>query len=128
MNSSQSSDEVFALLANETRIKILEALAHAENEANPGESPPSLSFSEIYDRVINGFSMPTGAPPSWIVFLESLSPNPAYALAGHAFFPEEYAPNHDVFYLEPWVGVVVITTWLLIPATGGYYRFRSADL
>lgn len=51
MNSSQSSDEVFALLANETRIKILEALAHAENEANPGESPPSLSFSEIYDRV-----------------------------------------------------------------------------
>lgn len=78
--------------------------------------------------VINGFSMPTGAPPSWIVFLESLSPNPAYALAGHAFFPEEYAPNHDVFYLEPWVGVVVITTWLLIPATGGYYRFRSADL
>ncbi|MFP9192330.1 winged helix-turn-helix domain-containing protein [Natronosalvus vescus] len=41
----------FAILADETRLAILRAVAEAEREAQSLTGTPTLSFSELYDRV-----------------------------------------------------------------------------
>ena len=48
---SQEPHEAFAKLGDETRVEILKALAAAEQEIEGNQEVPTLSFSELYDRV-----------------------------------------------------------------------------
>jgi len=37
-------------------------------------------------------------------------------------------PGPDVFYATPWLGVLVLALWCLLPLALGYVRFSTADL
>lgn len=52
MPSDRTAADVFALLADDTRVDVLRAVAVAQRErGEPGDGMVELSFSEIYDRV-----------------------------------------------------------------------------
>lgn len=52
MTTTRSAAEIFRLLADETRVDVLRAIAVAQYELDrPEAGPAELSFSEIYDRV-----------------------------------------------------------------------------
>lgn len=52
MASDRSVDEMFGLLSDETRVRILRAVALAEDELEEaGAGPAALAFSDIYERV-----------------------------------------------------------------------------
>jgi DNA-binding transcriptional ArsR family regulator len=52
MGSDRSATAVFGLLSDETRVDVLRAVAHAQDElAAVDAGPAALGFSEIYDRV-----------------------------------------------------------------------------
>ncbi|WP_135855185.1 winged helix-turn-helix domain-containing protein [Halorussus salinus] len=52
MTTNRSATEIFRLLADETRVDILRAVAIAQHELDQaGSGPAELAFSEIYDHV-----------------------------------------------------------------------------
>src|SRR6056297_304040 len=52
MSGDRSATDIFRLLADETRVDILRAVAIAQHDLDSaGAGPAELAFSEIYDRV-----------------------------------------------------------------------------
>lgn len=52
MTEDRSAADVFRLVADDTRVDILRAVAVARHERDPvGSGPAELAFSEVYDRV-----------------------------------------------------------------------------
>lgn len=52
MSEDRPAESVFGLLADETRLDVLRAVAVAQHEqSHPNAGPVELAFSEIYDRV-----------------------------------------------------------------------------
>lgn len=79
-----------------------------------------------------GYTLPqTGGPP-WLQALFMLNPSTAFAYATRAVIPEyrEISILFDptVFYLQDWVGFVVLALWITVPLALGYQRFNTDDL
>jgi ABC-2 type transport system permease protein len=90
--------------------------------------------------VTNGFAMPTGTPPSWYFLLYQLPPSASFTTSLSAVIPDASdalasagggiptAGQYDAFFATPWIGVVVLLLWAVIPLLIGYRRFTRADL
>jgi ABC-2 type transport system permease protein len=79
-----------------------------------------------------GYTLPqTGGPP-WLQALFMLNPSTAFAYATRAVIPEyrEISILFDptAFYLQDWVGFVVLALWITVPLALGYQRFNTDDL
>jgi ABC-type transport system involved in multi-copper enzyme maturation permease subunit len=38
------------------------------------------------------------------------------------------ADAFEAFFATPWLGIVALLLWTVVPVTFGYWRFRAADL
>jgi ABC-2 type transport system permease protein len=79
-----------------------------------------------------GYTLPqTGGPP-WLQALFMLNPSTAFAYATRAVIPEyrEISILFDptAFYLQDWVGFIVLALWITVPLALGYQRFNTDDL
>ena len=79
-----------------------------------------------------GYYVPqTGGPP-WLQALFMLNPSTAFAYAARAAVPEyrEISILFDPteFYLQDWIGFVILALWILVPLALGYRRFNVDDL
>ena len=87
----------------------------------------------IVRYVANGFSLPDMTSiPNWSMFFSLLRPQTAFDFAAAAVIPEA-SSNGDIFgvqafYLQNWVGFVVLAAWIVVPLGFGYLRFNSTDL
>ncbi|MFW5920129.1 MAG: ABC transporter permease subunit [Halanaeroarchaeum sp.] len=101
-----------------------------------------LLFELIWDGVTfgiayvtNGFAFPTSMP-DWMFLLDQLPPSSAYGISLYAVIPEAEKSQAatatfqqiDAFYGTPWLGVVVLLFWIVVPVAIGLQRFNSADL
>ncbi|ADJ13996.1 copper ABC transporter permease [Halalkalicoccus jeotgali B3] len=79
-----------------------------------------------------GQELPESGLPEWIQFVGLLNPATASGYAARALVPEFHAltlfPESDAFYLQNWVGLVVLALWVVIPLAVGYARFERMDL
>jgi ABC-2 type transport system permease protein len=89
--------------------------------------------------VANGFQLPgPGAGfPEWIYPLTQLSPSNAFVSSLTAIIPDAPvaaagpgpSPGQiDAFFATPWIGIVVLVFWAVVPVVLGYWRFEGADL
>ncbi len=61
--------------------------------------------------------------PNWLYLLPRLNPRRAF------YEPSSYAIKEPApFYLEPWLGWVLVVFWLVVPLGLAYLRFRNSDL
>lgn len=79
------------------------------------------------------FVSPMDGYPEWYLFVDMLSPNGAFTVAGQGMLPNvdlyaETFPSDVPLYLSEWAALVVLVAWLVVPYTLGYLRFRSVDL
>lgn len=88
--------------------------------------------------VTSGFELPgIGEYPEWTFILSQLQPSTAFGTALVAVIPDSPTGTFgtgpggeqiDAFYATPWLGVVVLLFWLVVPPLLGYLRFQQADL
>ena len=52
------------------------------------------------------------------------------AITGSSFAPGEMseASTFDTVFVSPWMGLVVLVLWLVVPVTIGFGVFQRADL
>ena len=81
--------------------------------------------------LVFGAQPPEGGLPAWFDLIGVLNPSTAFMFAARAVIPEYYEltvyPESDVFYLQDWVGFVVLAVWAVVPLVLGYWRFENAD-
>jgi len=91
----------------------------------------------IVRYVLNGFSSPTGATPSWAKAWGHLQPIAALRNLSVDVFPDiapalsafaNSIPESQPVYTEPWFGALVVLAWVVLPVTAGYLKLRGADL
>ncbi|WP_458206789.1 ABC transporter permease subunit [Haladaptatus sp. NG-SE-30] len=89
-----------------------------------------FAIPTTFQYVLNGFSMPQGAQPEWVIFIDRLGPVKAYQTATNALMESGgmWVPPGDAFYYSGWFAIVVLVCWAVVPVTLGYRRFRSVDL
>ncbi len=95
-----------------------------------------LLFWDLIDLgllyIFEGRLTPGQNPPAWYFFFDMLSPDGAYIAAAQGFLPgvDIFAGTNipDVWYLSPWIALVVLLFWLVVPFVIGYQRFKEADL
>lgn len=79
-----------------------------------------------------GSEVPEAGLPNWFPLVGLLNPSTAFMHAARAVIPEYHEitiyPETDAFYLQDWVGFVVLALWCLIPLIFGLYRFTNVDL
>ncbi len=79
-----------------------------------------------------GSELPPGGLPDWIQLVGVGNPSTAFAYASRAVIPEYHEltifPESDAFYLQDWIGFVVLAVWLLGSLAYGYVHFRRVDL
>ncbi len=78
----------------------------------------------------NGFSMPQELP-SWIFLVNQVPPSAAFTTGLSALIPVETSgagADANAFYATPWIGVVMLVFWLVVPLAVGYWKFSKADL
>lgn len=90
--------------------------------------------------VAEGFQLPTGpgaAFPDWTYLLFQLSPSNAFVTSLTAVIPDApttaagpapSAGQLDAFFATPWIAVLVLVFWAVVPVLLGYWRFVGADL
>jgi ABC-2 type transport system permease protein len=89
--------------------------------------------------VANGFAFPavTSDFPAWIYPVSQIPPSSAFVTSLTAVIPDAPAqaagnvPTADAFgafFATPWVGVVSLLLWAVVPVVLGYWRFEAADL
>ncbi len=76
--------------------------------------------------VLNGFSAPSGASPSWVQTVLQLNPTTVYRTSVSALLAP--IPIGDAVYFKPWFGVLVMLGWTVVPLAIGYWRFDNCDL
>jgi ABC-2 type transport system permease protein len=78
--------------------------------------------------VVDGFRLPANPAvlPDWATLLGLLSPGRAYLQATSGLTTETAQSGPAV--LDPWVSVVVLAAWVVVPVALGYLRYRRADL
>lgn len=89
--------------------------------------------------VLRGFSIPqtAGEYPDWAFIVNQVPPSNAFVAGLNAVIPGEIgsiseggqqAADIDAIYATPWLGLVVLAVWLVVPLAIGYWRFSKADL
>ncbi|WP_340099993.1 ABC transporter permease [Salinibaculum salinum] len=103
-----------------------------------------LVFEFLWDVVVlglvfvtNGFALPTGGFPEWVFPVSQVAPSNAFVTTLSAVIPDSpaaaagqgpSATQIDAFFGTPWVGVVMLALWTVVPIVLGYWQFQSADL
>lgn len=86
----------------------------------------------VLQAIIYGRDIPEGGLPDWFNFLGLLNPSTAFMHAVKAVIPAydqiTFYPESTAFYLQDWVGFVVLGFWGAAPLAVGYYRFVRADI
>jgi len=81
---------------------------------------------------IYGQSIPEAGLPDWFKFLGLLNPSTAFMHAVTVVIPEYSAltfyPEGSAFYLQDWVGFVILLGWAALPLGLGYLRFERTDI
>lgn len=87
--------------------------------------------------VATGFSLPTPANyPAWIYPLMQVPPTSAFISTLNAVIPggtfnvggTPAAEGFDAVYASPWIGLLVLLVWLVVPVAVGSRLFQRADL
>jgi ABC-2 type transport system permease protein len=97
-----------------------------------------LLFELIWDAVsmgiafvLNGFALPT-TTPDWMFAVNQIPPSSAYTTGLYALIPDAMGTipgsQFDAFYATPWLGVVVLVFWMVVPLAIGLQQFNRADL
>lgn len=92
-----------------------------------------ITFGLAY--VTNGFALPT-TTPDWMFLVNQLPPSSAYGVSLYAVIPDAMDAQtatttfeqFDAFYASPWLGVVVLAFWIVVPLAIGLQQFNTADL
>lgn len=78
-----------------------------------------------------GSEVPEAGLPNWFPFIGLLNPSTAFMHAARAVIPEYHEitiyPETNAFYLQDWVGFVVLALWCVVPLSLGYRRFNNLD-
>ncbi|WP_324665535.1 ABC transporter permease subunit [Haloarcula sediminis] len=86
----------------------------------------------VLQLLVYGQDIPEGGLPDWFNFIGLLNPSTAFMHAARAVIPEyaqiTFYPESSAFYLQDWVGFVVLVVWAVVPLTLGYLRFARADI
>jgi ABC-2 type transport system permease protein len=86
----------------------------------------------ILQLAIYGQDIPEAGLPDWFKFIGLLNPSTAFMHAARAVIPEyaeiTFYPQGSAFYLENWVGFVILGLWAAVPLVLGYVRFERADI
>ncbi|MFC7204330.1 ABC transporter permease subunit [Haloferax namakaokahaiae] len=86
----------------------------------------------VIQLIVWGQEVPEGGLPGWMWLIGMLNPSTAFMHAARVPIPEyeelTFYPSPDVFYLQDWVGFVVLALWAVIPLAFGYVRFTRADI
>lgn len=100
-------------------------------------------FELLWDAVVvvlvfvgNGFVLPNPANfPAWVYPLNQIPPTSAFLTTLTAVTPGagsglggQAGTSVDAFYTSPWIAVVALAVWLIVPLAIGYWRFENADL
>jgi ABC-2 type transport system permease protein len=101
-------------------------------------------FEFLWDVVVLGlvfvtsrFELPSGGFPDWVFLVTQVPPSNAFVTGLTALVPDApvaaagsgpSAGQVDPFFGTPWVGVVVLVLWTVVPIVLGYWRFQGADL
>ena len=84
--------------------------------------------------VTNGFELPATAAgfPDWVFIVNQLPPSSAYGMSLYAVVPDAMgssaAAQVDALYGTPWLGVLILAFWIVVPLGIGLRRFNRADL
>ena len=102
-----------------------------------------LVFEFLWDAVVigivyvaNGFALPAGGFPNWTYPLTQVPPSNAFVTALVAVIPDAPAAAAggqnpaaiDAFFGTPWIGLVALALWTVVPLVLGFWRFQAADL
>lgn len=104
-----------------------------------------LVFEFLWDIVVlglvyvaNDFVFPSVASdfPAWIYPVSQIPPSSAFVTSLTAVIPDAPAQAGNVptagafeaFFATPWIGVVALVLWTVVPIALGYWRFQAADL
>lgn len=103
-----------------------------------------LVFEFLWDVVVlglvfvaNDFALPTSGFPDWIYPVSQVAPSNAFVTTLTAVIPDAPATTAgqgpaagqvDAFFGTPWLGVVVLALWTVVPIVLGYWQFQQADL
>ena len=89
----------------------------------------AVSFGIVW--ITNGFAFPSEFP-NWIFIVNQVPPSAAFTTGLTALMPGDIAgvsgPEFEAFYATPWIGLVMLAFWLVVPLVIGYWRFSNADL
>ncbi|GKZ12789.1 ABC transporter permease [Haladaptatus sp. T7] len=90
------------------------------------------AFLLLLQLVTIGPTVPESGLPDWIQFVGILNPSTSFMYATRAVIPQYYAitifPESNAFYLQDWVGFVVLALWVVVTLGIGYVRFEKADI
>lgn len=79
-----------------------------------------------------GWTTPETGPPGSIQALFMLNPSTAFGYATRAVIPEfdeiVILVEPTEFYLQDWVGFVILALWIVVPFGLGYLRFTRTEL
>lgn len=90
--------------------------------------------------VTNDFAVPAtpAAFPDWLYLVQQVPPSSSFMTSLSAVIPGatraasagagQSAGQIGAFYSTPWVGLVALVMWVVVPILVGYYRFDAADL
>ncbi|WP_313696239.1 ABC transporter permease subunit [Halorarum halobium] len=86
----------------------------------------------LLQLAVYGQEIPEAGLPDWFLLLGLLNPSTAFMHAARAVIPE-YAelsvyPSGGAFYLQDWMGFVVLGLWTAVPLAFGYLRFEGLDV
>jgi ABC-2 type transport system permease protein len=102
-------------------------------------------FEMFWDAVVFGLAFvqagftlpPISEFPAWVFPVSQVPPSSAFGTALVAVIPDApatafgagpAAEQLDAFYATPWLGLVVLLFWIVVPPVIGYWRFEHADL
>ena len=125
------------VLAYISVIVALSALANSTTRASMYTIGFFIVFEFLWGAVslgvawaANGFSLPQEMP-NWIFLVNQVPPSAAFTTGLTALIPVDVAgrgADVSAFYATPWVGIVMLAFWLVVPLAVGYWRFSMADL
>jgi ABC-2 type transport system permease protein len=90
--------------------------------------------------VANDFAIPqsTADFPAWLFVVNQVPPSSSFVTSLTAVIPDapsaavgvggQGAGQVEAFFATPWLGVVALVFWAVVPILIGYARFRRADL
>ncbi|WP_181684920.1 ABC transporter permease [Halorhabdus salina] len=89
----------------------------------------AVSFGVVW--LMNGFSLPSEMP-NWVFLVNQVPPSAAFTTGLTALMPGDIPaatdPDFQAFYATPWLGLVILAFWLVVPLAIGYWRFSKADI